>query len=173
MELTEFSKYPEAEKFNIIKIREYFVYQMQLISEIYCVIDRICKIVTDYFGGTIDDVYTDYNYDEKNPEITSNRVIELNEKMFICVDIYHPSIDEPMAVIELIPSYNEDENHESGDCSPNMVKIDIHGRDSVLIHDCLGTSDEFFKFIDDQDLLDKLDDLANHIKHEMEENNDG
>lgn len=171
MKLTENSKYPETERFNIINIRKHFVYQMQLISEIYCVIDRICKIVADYFGGTIDDVYTDYNYDEENPEITSNRVIELNEKMFICVDIYHPSIDEPMAVIELIPSYNEDENHEPGDCSPNMVKIDIHGRDNVLIHDCIGTSDEFFAFIDDRDLLDKLDDLGNHIKHEMADDN--
>lgn len=168
MKLTETSPYLEAELFNIIKIRANFDKQISLMSEIYYTIDRICKIVTDYFGGTIDDVYTEYNQDDENPEITSTRHLKLNDKMFLCIDIYHPSIEDPFGKIELIPSYHEDENHEPGDCSSNVVTIEVYGKDDVRVNDCLGTSDEFFKYIDDQELLNKLDDLGYHLKQKEE-----
>lgn len=169
MKLDEMAGYHNASMYNGMTIYRYFNKQLCILANIYYMTDFICDIIEKYFNGTIEDLYTDYNGDDEFPEITSNRSIKLNDMMFLYVDIYHPTIEDPYAKIELIPAYYEDDNHETGDCSPNMVVIDIYGRKEIEVSDSLSTSDKFFEYITDQTLLDKLNNLGNHIRSSIKE----
>ena len=164
LDLKETSSYTDAKMVNIILMNELFRTQMERLNGIYSSIALICWVIGRYIGRPIEDVYNEFNKDAENPEIISNRVIKLSDQMYLCIDIYHPAIDSPTAKIELIPSYYEDSDHEPGDCSPNMITIEVEGKDNFSMNDDIDTDDPFFKYVaDDKDLIDKL----NHIGREI------
>ena len=145
--------------------QEVFTRKLLQLKDVYDTSLQILGFIQKYLGKEFDVLADGYDrMMDDDTELLSECLFKLKDKLWLSVDIYHPSIDSPTCKIEIIPSV--DNNEGVPDWSSNVLVIEIHGLYDFSVTNQIDETDEFFNPVEDKELMKRIGDLGTAIMKE-------